>query len=73
MSDKFGRKPFLALSALGLGTGFFITYSTRKVRFPEKRLARGGKRLGHLVSGGTRKGSGPYPGMGMFVMTITWG
>lgn len=33
LSDKFGRKPFLALSALGLGTGFLITYSTRKVFF----------------------------------------
>ncbi|CAM9870219.1 unnamed protein product [Pylaiella littoralis] len=30
MSDKYGRRPFLALSALGLGTGFFLTYHSRK-------------------------------------------
>ncbi|CAN0041571.1 unnamed protein product [Ascophyllum nodosum] len=31
LSDTFGRRPFLALSALGLGAGFLITYHTRKV------------------------------------------
>ncbi|CAM9189870.1 unnamed protein product [Ectocarpus sp. 4 AP-2014] len=31
MSDKYGRRPFLALSALGLGLGFFLTYHSRRV------------------------------------------
>ncbi len=31
MSDKYGRRPFLALSALGLGLGFYLTYHSRKV------------------------------------------
>ncbi|CAM9956070.1 unnamed protein product, partial [Laminaria digitata] len=32
MSDKYGRRPFLALSALGLGIGFCMTYHSTKVR-----------------------------------------
>ncbi|CAN0082112.1 unnamed protein product, partial [Ectocarpus sp. 12 AP-2014] len=31
MSDKYGRRPFLALSALGLGLGFYLTYHSRRV------------------------------------------
>lgn len=32
LSDKYGRRPFLALSALGLGAGFYMTYHSRRVR-----------------------------------------
>lgn len=31
MSDKYGRRPFMALSTLGLGAGFLITYCSGKV------------------------------------------
>eukprot|EP00752_Nemacystus_decipiens_P011767 g10443.t1 len=31
LSDKYGRKPFLALSVLGLGTGFYMIFHGRRV------------------------------------------
>lgn len=63
MSDKYGRRPFMALSALGLGTGFYMTYHSRKVGSRGGGRAEGGKGAGARGGGGRRergKGGGLF-------------
>lgn len=54
LSDKYGRRPFLALSALGLGAGFYMTYHSSRVR---RTQAPPGE--GRLVGGGQMRERDP--------------